>query len=378
MNIREFVGKKRLHLFQDEKVVNDAINFFEKVFPDENIYVVLTKDGVVDLVKEQPNTFFLLYDTDDVVNMVNAGCGTQEIIVHSMGYRMALIVGKLNHPNITWVIWGGDLFEPLLKSMGYKLYLDGTPQYMDSPSYMPFILYKFKCAIKEYLICRTIRKAISRINNIATTTGTTYDLFLRYFPQYKRINKKEFFYYPIEKMLDDDIRDAYVSGKDIWINNAAHSNGNHVYIFNLIKKYNNNSIHVPLSYGDSSYASYVEKEGKNMFGKHFCPMLSFIPRNDYYKRFLNSNSFIFGHLRSCAIGNIIIALYLGAKVFLFKDNPAYMHFKNMGIAIFSIDEELTEENLYSSLSETDRKRNRELILEKYSMDRLLNVIKSNF
>ena len=369
--------KKRIHFFQDEKVVNDVIGSFEEVFPDDNVFVILSKDGRANLVTKRLNTYFFPFKSRELFLFLKNITEYKEVIVHSMGYRMAQIVNRINHPNITWVVWGSDLFEPLLGSKGYKLYLDKSSLYLERSKYEPLFIYKIHIIVKNFIICKVITKAINKISNLATTTDSTFKLFLNYFPSC-HIRKKEIFYYPIEKMLIDDAREKYVSGMDVWINNAAHRNGNHVYIFDLIKAYNNNNIHVPLSYGIVEYANYVSEKGYVLLGEKFKPMMNFIPRNEYYNKFLNSNSFIFGHLRSCAFGNVLIAIYLGGKVFLFKNNPLFIHFKDLGVTIFSIEDELTENNLYSKLSESERKRNRMIILEHYSTEKQFNMLKNYY
>ena len=180
-------------------------------------------------------------------------------------------------------------------------------------------------------------------------------------------------------MLDDDTINSFVYGNDIWVNNAAGYNGNHVEIFNLLALCKNNKkVHVPLSYGIPKYAKYVEVMGSKILGTTFDPILEFIPKQEYYKRFLNSNSFIFGHLRQCAMGNVIIALYLGGKVFMYSANPLFSHFKRLGVKVFSIDEELLESNLNTPLPNEERESNRRINMNKYSLDSLLNEIRNNF
>lgn len=371
-------NKRLLHFFQDEKVVNEAIENFETAFQNENLFVVITKNGKATLVNEHPNTLFLTMGSSELDEIIKSCRDFSEVVLHSMCYEFALILPKMNHPNVCWVIWGADLYEDLLYKKGYKLYIDEKSLFRVRAQKLPVFLYKMLIGYRDSRYYKAQLKANRYIHSVCALSPD-YELLVKYFPEFKSCPNKYLYYYPIEKMLDDNTRDCYVSGKDIWVNNAAAYNGNHIDILQRISKFRNNgTVHVPLSYGMTKWAKYVESEGRRFLGEKFDPMLTFMPRGEYYKRFLGSNSFVFGHLRQCAVGNILVALYLGAKVFLFKDNPLYSYFKEMGIQLYSIDEDFTEDNVYASLSDTMRQQNREIILNNYSYQNLISLIKQFF
>lgn len=372
------VGIKRLHFFQDEKVVNDAITNFESVYPNENLYIVLSKDGAARLVKEQSNTLFLSYQSSKLKWLLSNCNSFDEIICHSLWYELDKIIVKLKHPNITWIMWGADLYEEVLYRNGYKLYKDEKELFKIRAQYLPVFLYKVLISIRDSIYYKARIKSLKCIHNYCGS-NESYKLLCKYVPNNIDLKRKVFIYYPIEQMLDENIYCSYVHGMDIWINNSAAYNGNHIDIFKRIQNIKKaTSIHVPLSYGMRKYSKYVEAKGRIILGDNFDPMLTFLPRNEYYSKFLNSNSFIFGHLRGCAMGNIIVALYLGGKVFLFKDNPMYTYFKNLDFILYTIEEDLNETNIYTPLNHDFREHNRKNVMKFYSYDALLKVIKDNF
>lgn len=372
-------GKKRLHFFQNEKVVNDAISNFETVFPEENVYVVLSKDGNAPLVKEHNNTIFLSYRSPQLKWLLLNCYSFDEIICHSLWTNLDRLICKLDHPNITWVIWGGDLFEDVLYRNGYQLYFNENQLNRVRTQGMPVCIYKLLVGIRGRFNYYYRMRAIRRLNNICCTAPKDFDLLASFVKLPKKYNRKELLYYPIEKILDEQTQKSFVSGSDIWVNNAAGYNGNHIEVFHRIEGFKEGRmIHVPLGYGIKKYATFVEEEGRKILGDSFDPMMSFIPREEYYSKFLSSNSFIFGHLRGCATGNVVVALYLGAKVFLFKQNVLYDYFKNKGTTVFSIEDDLNEKNFNTFLSEDIRKKNREIVLEQFSYNNILSIIKNNF
>ena len=68
------------------------------------------------------------------------------------------------------------------------------------------------------------------------------------------------------------------------------------------------------------------------------------------------------------LGNIIALIWMGVKLFLDKNTSTYKDFKDWGIIIFSIQDNLIEEELTSKLSETEKNNNRARILQRFSED----------
>ena len=370
--------KRLLHIFANEKVVNDAIESFETAFPNENLFLVLSKDGSASLVKQHKNTLFLSFKSSELKNVLKDCKSFDEVIFHSMNYEFSLIIQKIEHPNINWVVWGADMYESLLYRKGYPLYIDEENLYKVRSGRLPVFFYKVLIGVRDYRLYSAQIEASKKINMI-TSYGPDYDLLVKYYPEFGKCANKYFFYYPIEKMLDAQTKDSFVSGKNIWVNPAAGYNGNHIEIFKRLSTFNHiERIIAPLSYGIPYWAKYVEREGRKMFGDRFEPMMTFVPKEEYYKMFLGSNSFVFGHLRQCAVGNIIIALYLGAKVFLFKANPLYDYFRSLGVSLFNIEEDLNEENVYTALPVKLRKKNRSIMIKNYSYKKQIALIRESF
>lgn len=372
------IKKRLLHFFTDGKVTNDAIESFEEAFPNENLFLVLSKDGTPLLVRPHKNTMFLSFKSP-VLGLIIRDCQEfGEVIFHSMGYEFSHIIQKMNHSKINWVIWGGDLYESLLYRKGYQLYTDEKILYKVRARKMPVFLYKMLTGIRDFYYYKAQVKANKKICSVISS-GPDYDILVKYYPEFGKCQNKEFFYYPIEKMLDEQTRDSFVSGDNIWVNPAAGYNGNHIDVLTRLSHFKHlRKVCVPLSYGIPYWAKYVEEEGRKLLGDNFDPMMTFLPKEEYYKRFLGSNSFVFGHLRQCAVGNIIVALYLGAKVFLFKTNPLYDYYLKLGVTIYNIEDELTEEIVYSPLSNDLRLKNRQIIINNYSYQRQISLIKNHF
>ena len=74
---------------------------------------------------------------------------------------------------------------------------------------------------------------------------------------------------------------------------------------------------------------------------------------------------VFGHMRQQALGNITAMLLQGCKVFLYKDSIAYQHFKQVGAYIFTIENDLYQENIDTPLTDEQILYNRGLFENEY-------------
>ena len=81
------------------------------------------------------------------------------------------------------------------------------------------------------------------------------------------------------------------------------------------------------------------------------------------------------------MGNISFALSKGIKVFLYKDSVAYQNHKELGYAIYAI-EDMTPESLSTPLSLEEMEQNRQVVLKQWKrkqgvFDACIEEIKRN-
>ena len=67
------------------------------------------------------------------------------------------------------------------------------------------------------------------------------------------------------------------------------------------------------------------------------------------------------HLRQQAVGNIITMMWMGAKIFLHKQNPVYQFLIRNKFIMYEL-EQLNNEHLTTRLSNFDIEMNRKLLL----------------
>ena len=206
-----------------------------------------------------------------------------------------------------------------------------------------------------------------------------YPLIKKFFPELTNLEYREFFYYPIDEILGTSLQHAIVSGNSIIIGNSASLTGNHISVFERLKNLgiNNTKISAPLSYGNKAYADKVISVGKQLFGQDFFGITEYMSLDDYNKYLLSNGIFIYGNWRQEAVGNILIAMYLGGKVFLSAKNPLFEFYKGKGLEIFTI-ENMNKIDLETPLSQEAISHNRTILRNMYSKERQLSLIRRNF
>lgn len=373
----------RLHIVPDEKVINRSIELFEEVFPDENTFIVLVCKGLRSpkyVKKDFGNVLFLEYDTKLFWNAVGDINRYQSIIIHFLSGDSVNFLNRIKHHNIYWIAWGADLYSGLLEERGYKLYESVDILWRISKWKIPYFIYKLVYKIRRKINTDKMLTGAKKVHYfVPDSMYDEYPLLLSYYPELAHLEYRDFFYYPIDDILGEDLINTTSIGRSVIIGNSSSPTGNHLSVISYLRNFSlgDKDIIVPLSYGNKSYAALVEQEGMYAFGKNFKVVKNFLLLDDYNQLLLSANIFIYGNWRQEAVGNILIALYLGGKVFLDKRNPLLNFYKSLGLTLFDI-EELSDEHLNSKLSSETINDNRKILKQFYSKERLISLIRENF
>jgi hypothetical protein len=366
----------------DEKIINRTIDLFEDIFPADNKYIILLWDNSNKgkYVDRNKNIYFENVKNKKFWQIVGDVNKYESIVVHYLSTQSASFLNKIVHPRVYWIEWGGDLYETFLEYKGFKLFTDEKMISKVIYGNIPYFLYKFGKKLKRMNQMKLLSSAVTKVRYfVPDSMFDEYPLFLSYYPEFSHLEYREFFYYPIDEILGKDLINKTCSENSIIIGNSCSFTGNHIDVFSKLKDLNiNNKIIVPLSYsGNSRYKNKVINYGNSIFGERFNPITQYLPLNEYNNLLLKASIYIYGNLRQEAVGNILIALFLGGKVFLYNNNPLLKFYKNLGLIIFNMDE-LSIESINTKLTKTQIQTNRNILLEQYSLSRLKTLIRNNF
>ncbi len=363
-----------LHLFDDEKIVNRTVEKFEKVFPAGNIFICFVKDDV-----RLVNSRFRLYfykesQTFDFSILKNVKC----VIIHYLHEIKIKFVLEYIYPSIPcyWVIWGGDLYNNILAYRGYPLYFED--KYLEKKNRLN--QYAKRILLKLGIYPPSDRYLLNFIRNRIThfVTDVDFEILKKYLGKnVNGIQVKGYWYYPIESILGDLINST-VKGNLIWVGNSASYTNNHLYAFEFLSQLDikNRIITTPLSYGGSiRYRKDVQAEGRRIWGENFQGITTFLPLLEYNELMSLSEICIFPSWRQEAFGNIVVALYLGAKVFLSNKSSLVEYFQSQGISIYIL-EDISQKDLDTSLPIDIKKKNRQIIYSLLNENVILERIKN--
>lgn len=363
-----------LHIVNDEKIINRTIDVFDECLKDENVYVVMKTKRPFRWVKERSNVM-----TPSELMARHSEFSFDKVFIHLLNRKKINLINKLQLCNakIYWIVWGLDLYNNLLEPKGFEM-IDPCSRYALGNRFSESLTGWFTRMLarrKERFIADFIRQHIDYI--VTDTTDNDYDYLLRYYPEFKDKQWKDFFYYPIDVILGKELMDSFVTGNNLIIGNSASRSNNHEFVMKQLKDLDlsGRKVYVPLSYSIvKPYVKTVEQAAHEYLGDSYSPLHSFMPLEEYNKLQQSVSVAIYGNWRQEAIGNILISLYLGAKVYLAKRNPVYEWAQRHDLTVFPL-EEISQSGIDEPLPSAIREHNRDILSKLYCKERMFRLIK---
>lgn len=368
---------KILHIAIDDKFLDHAFPVFEKVYPGANNVFVFAQKTPLKHVKLTPDHIELQRSSflnrkpklskDDYKKY-------DLVIFHSL--ENSIYPELTNIPEripTIWLGWGFDYYREFIKDI--PLYLDSTRQlYRSLESASP--KRKAVALLRNFIRVHWLRnakiRAIERISIFCPVLPEEYGM-VKYSRKWKRFPMPASWNYgTMEDNLIKGFEGENVTGDAILVGNCASYSGNHAEAFDLLQKLqvNDRQIVAPLSYGDAQLAAKLTSMGKKYFADNFEPLTNFIPVEDYIATIQKCSYVIMNHVRQQAVGNIVIMLYLGARVFVRQENPVYGFFKKYGVELSTVQElEANPKLLSEPLTKDEKSSNRAFVSEYWSRDR---------
>ena len=346
------------HLVNDEKFIDMAYRQFADVSMYENRFFILAKTKKLRFIKTTPVEFISSQMAIKVMNSDEC----KAVILHSLHPKFVPLLNFI--PKNIPVIWFGlgyDYYKLLLKKAYPKgLLLPQTKRVLLRTRLSNFLSFRHG-TFKGYflnLVINNLRGSINRINYFSPVLDTEYQIAIKHNPWF-RAKFLCWNYGSIENDLSDSGQENVNLGNNVLIGNSATPENNHVEIFEKLRNIDgisNKKIVVPLSYGDEKYRNEIIKIGRNYFGDNFVPLLNFLTKEEYLT-LLNSCGYVFmNHIRQQAVGNIVIMMIKGAKIFINSDSPTYQWFYKQGAVIYPINDNMID-SIWNELTVLDKKKN---------------------
>lgn len=364
-----------LHIATDEKFINQAYSIFEIAFPNmNNVWVITNKENI---------EFVESYHTKIISTCFIKRWSPK---VHKSAYRNYDIVvfhsfSDLLYPEVfnvpegvpkVWLGWGFDYYDLISNSSAFLL---PETQNIASQSYKTLVRTNVASLIKHVFkligIAKSKRKAIENLSLFSPVLPGEYE-FVRQSQKWNRFpDSVQWNYGTIEDHFVKDFKDDEVNGDSILVGNSASLTCNHKEAISLLSclEGTGRQVIAPLSYGSKDYGDKIVSLGEQYLGKQFVPLRDFMPIQEYVATIKKCGFVIMNHKRQQAVGNIVIMLYLGARVFLREENPTFSFLKDMGVIVSSVQE--LEKNsflLNEALCYEEKQKNKQLVCNYWSRE----------
>jgi dTDP-N-acetylfucosamine:lipid II N-acetylfucosaminyltransferase len=351
-----------LHFASDDKFTDYAISQFSNKEVTSEFIVVSYSGNDTQHIKQSEKIKIIKWQSDEYKYLLKQLSEYKAIILHGLfdPWMEEIIDCAPDNVKIAWVFWGGEIYGRS----------DLKNRYITIENRILYIFRNFWIKVKgkkEKNKFDIPKKSLNRIDYCLTDVSEDFE-FIKSYLKNSRMKELWYNYYSIEETAGP-LMNSYVNNENILIGNSCTIENNHLSAFRKIKKFSleNKKVIVPLSYGSPWLRRYLLKVGKTVLGDSFYPLTVFLEGDAYNKLMLSCSVVIMNHYRPQAMGNILTALWLGAKVYMSKKSKLYKYYKRLGLILFLIEDDFILQNpeALMPLPEKARSQNRQILIHEY-------------
>lgn len=356
---------KLLHISHDEKFIDRGLSYF---YEDERIFNSLL------LVTDKDKNEHVLTSEDYKLRTENSAdikliaVNYDVIVFHSLSSYFLRAIEDIDGKFLVWIGFGYDYYDLVYKTKYHMMMNETKKFYIERVSSLDSATLDKQIAEATFPYKKI--ELIKRINMFCPVLLNEYHLlhkYVEYLPEYSCWN---YVYEEFEHMFKDG---CFSANKSIIVGNSADPSNNHLDILEKIKKIkfdDDIKLITPLSYGNEKYADELELEFSAFFGSSYVSLRDFISLKDYYNILLSANTCIMAHKRQQGLGNLIMMLKLGYRIFMNEDSPAYLFLRDNGIIVYPLGMiDVFAERITEPLELSVKYRNSRLISEIFSYER---------
>jgi dTDP-N-acetylfucosamine:lipid II N-acetylfucosaminyltransferase len=232
----------------------------------------------------------------DAPELIRAAAEADRVVFNGIiDDRMPVVLSPFPHivAKSIWLAWGGDLHWHEYHAAGRKRNIEQM----------------FRAQF------------ISRLYAVATPMSGDYELVQRWYPTGAKHITVPLVVFPFDRAELDGLVPDEGTRSAIQVGNSGNPSNEHLEVFDWIRRIADRELRVccPLSYGRREYIHQVIRRGTELFGDRFAAITELLPPGAYNRHLANLDTLILNHRRQQGFGNVLIALYLGIKVYVRRE-----------------------------------------------------------
>lgn len=373
-----------LHLMHDEKFIDDTIDLFEACNSGNNTYLLGIPDAGYNLKYTRSPKVTTEVFLSDGYNRHLTQNGYDALIIHGITTKKNQALQQVKHPvPIVWILYGAEfyitryakqeLLQARTRQLVQRLGPDSLSQQVKQLGKKVLAITGLRSDGKDLF-----RETVSRVTHCAATIPEEFELFKASMPFFEA-RYVPFTLLSLELLFKEQLHRQFPLRNGIFIGNSNSPSSNHVDVLHKLHALpvKDRDIIVPLSYGEGArYKQAVIDTGNALFGAHFKPVTAFMSKEQYVEEVLCAcNIAILNHERQQGFGNVVLLLWMGAKLFLSENNVIYPYLKRLGLIVYSVQQDLTPEGIAGGLTDEQKAHNRQILLNEYSTEAVQRQVK---
>lgn len=364
--------KNILHISCDEKFIDMGINAFELAYPSCNKLILVKSDNNVQHVA------FKNREVKDVKELARASKkrkfwhDVDVVILHSLFTHKICIPKGIR---VIWLGFGFDYYDLIISDKAELLSLKNRKLLNKSSINESSLKNKVKSFLKFVLFHEgkkkyQKRKIIERVDIFCPVLTSEYKAI-----RWHKKKKPKLMDWNYGTMEDNWAKAGFnpIDGNNVLLGNSATTTCNHIDGIDLINEIEDfqGKLIIPLSYGDQAYKELIKDYLHHSFKGEAMVLEDFMPFDEYTKIISTCSLVVMPHKRQQGLGNILMLMNLGAKIFLDKDNLLYTYLIEQGFVVYTL-EDISQKCFQDKLAENQIENNRRLLFETWGRQSIID------
>jgi dTDP-N-acetylfucosamine:lipid II N-acetylfucosaminyltransferase len=313
----------------------------------------------------------------DIIEFINSINGLQYIYFHSYNSYSQFILEKVKekqqHVIFIWIFWSGEFYN--LPEFIDDLYIGRSKKYLEKNTILGQLRLKAnylkQFMNRPYYIHNRFIASFHHIDFFASLLEEDWHNVSQYsgakmkYIRFGYLSFSQFINQPDVDCKSDIQKPMF----NLMLNHSGDPTLNHFDALGRLQKIDfKGKIILSLSYGNKRYINDLKTYMQASPIKSFEIWDTFTESSVYARRLSSIDFAVFNASVQQGLGNIILLLWYGVKLFLREENSIYIELKKWGMHIYSVQNELTYDQLTYRLTDEKVQHNRSILRKYFSED----------